>query len=264
MDSKTDSLPFAAPSPVGSGSNQASFRFYEELNDFLPAGRRKQTIPYRFDGRPGIKDPIEALGVPHSEIELIVVNGESVAFDYPLKDGDRVAVYPCFEALDVSSVARLRKAPLRVTAFVLDVHLGKLARLLRMLGFDALYRNDYEDPEIVRIAIAQQRIILTRDRGLLFHRAVTHGIYVRSADPMQQAAEVVRRFDLAGAIQPFRRCMACNGLIEPVQKAAIEHELQPLTRVYHDDFSRCLDCGRIYWKGSHYDRLVERLQQLAG
>lgn len=245
-------------SPVTSETcaNRAEFRFYEELNDFLPQDHRKLTIEYRFDGNPGIKDPIEALGVPHSEVDLLVVNGRSVGFDYQLKGGDRVAVYPCFEALDISPVVKLRDAPLRRTSFVLDVHLGKLAKLLRLLGFDTLYRNDYDDPEIVEIAVAEHRIILTRDRRLLFSRKVTHGYFVRSTNSMQQAREIVARLDLAWNIAPFTRCIACNGLVEPVAKEAILPELQPLTIKYYDTFTRCRECRRIYWKGSHYDRLL--------
>lgn len=243
-------------------ARHAEFRFYEELNDFLPPARRKTTIGYAFDGHPAIKDPIEALGVPHSEVELIVVNGESAGFDYPLQNGDRVAVYPCFEALDIHPLVRLRAAPLRRTAFVLDVHLGKLARLLRLLGFDALYRNDFEDLEIIRLARAEHRIILTRDRGLLFHRAVTHGTFVRATDPMQQAREIVARFDLRNAIRPFARCMACNGTLRPVTKEEVIDRLEPLTRRYHDRFTQCSECGQVYWKGSHYERLVKRLTAL--
>ena len=243
--------------------HRAEFRFYEELNDFLPGNRRKQTIAYVFHGHPGVKDAIEALGVPHSEVDLIVVNGRSVGFDYQLRPGDRVAVYPCFEAFDISPVVKLREAPLRRTAFVLDVHLGKLARLLRLLGFDALYRNDYDDYQVINPAVAEHRIILTRDRGLLFHKVVTHGYYIRSSKAMQQAREVLDRFDLSACVRPFRRCLACNGIIEPVDKQSITHELQPLTRAHYTTFARCGDCRRIYWQGSHYARLAEKLSRLA-
>lgn len=244
--------------------NHAEFRFYEELNDFLPAESRKQTVPYSFDGHPGIKDSIEALGVPHSEVDLIVVNGQSVGFDYQLMAGDRVAVYPCFESMDISPITKLRAGPLRRTAFILDVHLGKLARLLRLLGFDSLYRNDYDDPEIVAIAAAEHRIILTRDRGLLFHGKVTHGYFVRSTKPVEQAREIVRRLDLAGGIRPFTRCIACNTEVVAVPKEAVADKLQPLTLKHYDVFSRCSGCGRIYWKGSHYDRLVPRIALATG
>ncbi|AKJ64980.1 Mut7-C RNAse domain-containing protein [Kiritimatiella glycovorans] len=240
--------------------NEAVFRFYEELNDFLPPESRKRDIRYAFGGRPGIKDPLEALGVPHTEVDLILVNGISRGFDYRLCDGDRVSVYPVFESLDLAPLIRLRPGPLRRTRFVLDVHLGKLARYLRLLGFDTLYRNDYGDPELVRISVEEGRILLTRDRRLLFHRAVTRGYWVRSTRPERQVREVVRRFDLAARIKPFHRCAVCNGIIEPVAKGEIAHRLQPLTRKYHRDFSRCRSCGKIYWKGSHYERLLERLE----
>lgn len=237
----------------------AEFRFYEELNDFLPPAQRKQTLPYHFDGHPGIKDPIEAFGVPHTEVELIVVNGQSVGFEYQLQHGDRVAVYPVFESLDVTPAVRLRERPLRRTAFVVDVNLGKLARQLRLLGFDTLFSNSYRDPEIVRIAAEQRRIVLTRDRRLLHAKAITHGYWIRAVEPERQLAEVVRRLDLAGQIRPFARCADCNGEIEPVEKRRILHLLEPGTRRHYDTFYRCPACGKIYWEGSHIARLRERL-----
>ena len=238
----------------------AEFRFYEELNDFLKPEQRQRTVVYRFDGHPGIKDPIEALGVPHVEVELIVVNGESVGFDYRLRDGDRVAVYPVFESLDVAPAVKLREKPLRKIAFVVDVNLGRLARLLRLLGFDALFSNAYADDEIVAISEAQGRIVLTRDRRLLHAKAVTHGYWVRSVWPRRQVDEVVRRFDLAGLIRPFSRCADCNGRIEPVAKDAVADRLEPKTKKFFEKFYRCPDCGKIYWEGSHVDRLRERLK----
>jgi uncharacterized protein with PIN domain len=241
----------------------AEFRFYEELNDFRPPAQRKTTTTYRFRGAPGIKDPIEALGVPHTEVELIVVNGQSVGFDYRLRNGDRVAVYPMFESLDVTPVVRLREAPLRTTAFVLDVNLGKLARRLRMLGFDSLYRNDYTDAEVADISIATRRIILTRDRRLLFPKRITHGYWLRATDPELQAREVLTRFHLHGQIRPFHRCLDCNGRIEPVAKAEIAARLQPLTRKYYHEFHRCCDCGKIYWRGSHYAHMLRTLETLS-
>lgn len=238
--------------------HEAHFRFYEELNDFLSPDQRKRTLPYRFRGRPGIKDPIETFGVPHTEVELIVVQGESVGFDYQLRDGDRVAVYPVFESLDVSSLVRLRKAPLRHTSFVVDVNLGRLARHLRMCGFDAAYRNDYRDREIAQISAREHRILLTRDRRLLYHKAVTHGYWVRSTDPESQLSEVIERFDLRDSINPFQRCLACNGRVEPVDKDAVVDQLEPLTRKYFDVFYRCGDCGKVYWPGSHYEHMMQR------
>jgi len=240
----------------------ARFRVYAELNDFLPAERRQREFAYEFDGTPAVKDAVEALGIPHPEVDVILVNGQSVDFSHNLQDGDRVAVYPVFESLDVAPLVRLRPAPLRRTAFIADVHLGKLARLLRLAGFDTLYRNDLADDEIIRLALAEQRIILTRDRGLLKVGAVTHGCHIRSDNPYEQLAQVLQRFDLYGQIRPFRRCLRCNGPVEPVAKADIIDRLPPRTARAFDEFTRCRHCGRIYWQGSHWEKLKSRLDEM--
>lgn len=236
----------------------AEFRFYEELNDFLPPAQRKRALRYEFRGHPGIKDPIEAFGVPHTEVDLIVVNGDSVGFEYPLQGGDRVAVYPVFESFDISPLVKLRDRPLRQTAFVVDVNLGKLARRLRMLGFDVLYHNHYRDDEIAAIAAAEHRIVLTRDRRLLFIKRITHGYWVRAVNPDEQVREVLARFDLHRQVKPFRRCIDCNGLLRPVAKAEVFDQLEPKTKLYYQDFLRCGICGKVYWEGSHVEDMRER------
>jgi len=249
---------------VDAMTRQATFRFYEELNDFLPPGRRKTAFPYSFHGSPAVKDAIEALGVPHAEVDLILVDGESVDFSHRLRDGETVSVYPVFESLDIAGVTRLRGRPLRDPRFILDVHLGKLARCLRLLGFDTLYDTAYEDREIIRIAAAGKRTILTRDVQLLKHGGVDHGYWVRSTRPLEQAAEILDRFDLRPLARPFSRCTVCNGLIEPVEKEAVAELLQPKTRAYYDEFFRCASCGRVYWKGSHYERMRGMVEGFLG
>lgn len=242
-------------------------RFYAELNDFLAPERRQRDVRYGFDVAPSVKDAIEALGVPHTEVDLILANGVSVDFGYRLADGDRISVYPVFEAIDVTGVARLRPAPLRRVSFVADTHLGTLARYLRLVGFDTRFRSDWTDEELAGVSVAEGRILLTRDRGLLKRRVVTHGLYIRSEEPEQQLIDVVRRLHLLGQLRPFSRCMACNGVIEPVEGAAVAERLEPRTRREFDRFSRCLDCGRVYWEGSHHRRLVaivEHVRQLSG
>ncbi len=239
----------------------AEFRFYEELNDFLKAGQRRQTVRVAFDGHPTVRAVITQLGVPHPEIDLVLINGRSVGFDQPLNHGDRVAVYPMFEALDITPLLRLRHRPLRRTAFILDVHLGKLARGLRLLGFDCCYRNDFDDPQIVRRALREHRIILTRDRRLLQDQAVRHGYWVRACDPDAQVGEVLARFDLAGQIKAFTRCTVCNGRLAAVAKVAVVDRLQSKTRRFYDKFWICTDCDRIYWQGTHYRRLAERVRR---
>ena len=243
---------------VSSLKNCAEFRFYEELNDFLSQEQRKQPLQYRFNGTPGIRDPIQVFGVPHSEVDLIIVDGESVGFDYKLQDQDRVSVYPVFTGLDISPIVKLRDNPLRNITFIADINLGKLARLLRLFGFDTLLANHLSDKEIVKLAADQKRIILTRDRRLLYNKIVSHGYWVRSVQSMQQLAEVVRRFELASLIRPFYRCVRCNGLIDAVEKKDVLHLLQPKTKFFYEKFYRCRDCEQIYWEGSHVEKIKNR------
>jgi len=243
-------------------SKTAKFRFYEELNDFLPFDKKKTPFSYHFDGTPRIRDVIEAIDVPHTEVDLILVNGKSVGFDYHLLHRDRVSIYPVFESLDISPIVLLRKKPLRKSTFILDVHLGRLAKSLRMLGFDSFYRNDYEDSEIISISLKEKRIILTRDRGVLKRKAVTHGYWIKSTRPEKQIQEVLRRFDLFSQIRPFHRCMMCNGIINKIDKSTKMHELPAATALYYKEFNGCLTCGRIYWKGSHYNKMLARINEL--
>ncbi len=248
-------------------TNAAEIRFYAELNDFLPLERRQRDVHYPFHVAPSVKDAIEALGVPHTEVDLILANGVPVDFRYRLADGDRISVYPVFEALDVSGLSRLRPEPLRQIRFVADSHLGTLARYLRLLGFDTRFRTDWTDEELATISVNERRVLLTRDRGLLMRRVVTHGLCIRADDPTEQSIEVVRRLHLLGQIRPFSRCMACNGVIEPVDKSVVAERLEPRTLRQVDDFSVCRDCGRVYWEGSHHRRLlgiVARVRQQAG
>ncbi len=242
-------------------AKSAEFRFYEELNDVLSAERRKRPFVYAFCGNPAIKDAIEAIGVPHTEVDLILVNGVSVSFDYRLQRGDRVSVYPVFESLDIGPLTRLRPLPLREPKFVCDVHLGKLARRLRLLGFDVVYRNTATDPELVETALAEQRAILTRDRGILKLKKVTHGYLVRSPHVGEQVPEVIRRFDLVTRIEPFSRCTQCNGLIRAVAKAEVEEALPAKTREFYHEFYRCALCSKVYWKGTHFSRMETEVRQ---
>jgi uncharacterized protein with PIN domain len=241
----------------------ACFRFYAELNDHLPPGRQYGMVEKRFFVPASVKDMIESLGIPHTEVDLILVNGESSDFSRLVQDGDRVAVYPVFESIDITPVLRLRPQPLRETKFVLDVHLGRLAAYLRMLGFDALYSNHAGDLELVQISAQQRRILLTRDRGVLKHSAVTHGYWLRETDSRRQTAEVVKRFDLARALRPLTRCMVCNELLREVQKAEVRGRVLQATFEGCDEFRECAGCRRVYWYGSHcrsIERWIEELR----
>lgn len=245
------------------GGGRAYFRFYSELNDHLPPQQQHKTVEKSFVVPGTVKDMIESLGVPHTEVELVIANGESVDFSYVVRNGDRISVFPVFESFDITPELRVRSEVLREPKFVLDVHLGKLAAYLRMLGFDALYGSCFTDAELVRISAEQRRILLTRDRGVLKHNAVTHGYWLRETDSRRQIAEIVGRFDLASAIHPFTRCMACNIILQPVSKEEVRSMLPARIAQTHDEFRRCPRCGRIYWKGSHYDRMQHWIGELA-
>jgi uncharacterized protein with PIN domain len=249
------------PDPHARVSHEIEIRFYAELNDFLPPERRQRAFRYPFHGTPSAKDTIEAIGVPHTEVDVILVDDRSVGFDHLLQGGERVAVYPVFERIDVSPVTRLRPAPLRVTRFVADVHLGSLARNLRLLGFDTTWERDLADDAIVAIAVDEQRIILTRDKAILKNGRVTHAYWLRSTDPVKQLEEIVRAIDLTRDIEPYTRCMECNGELQAADRSTVVHSVPLQVFLIHREFKRCRRCHRVYWKGSHLrrlDRIIER------
>lgn len=241
---------------------RAYFRFYAELGDFLPRDRRGVAFAHAFRGGPSVKDVIESLGVPHPEVDLVLADGESVDFGWILRDGARVSVYPVFESFDVTPLARVRPAPLREVRFVVDGHLGRLARSLRMLGFDTRWRGDAGDEELARVSAAEHRILLTRDSGLLKRRVVTHGYRVRSGDPRRQLSEVVQRLDLLGSSAPFQRCLRCNDRLEDVRKEDVAAQLPPRVRELHATFRRCPACARVYWPGTHQQRMERLVSEL--
>ncbi|MFP4138071.1 MAG: Mut7-C RNAse domain-containing protein [Halomonas sp.] len=240
------------------------FRFHGDLNDFLPATRRGRVFAHDLERRAAIKDVIESLGVPHTEVDVILVDGVSRGFDYRLVDGDRVEVYPWSMAAPVTAPRHLRPHPPSPPRFVLDVHLGRLARYLRLLGFDSHYRNDLADEALAACADREQRVLLTRDRQLLKRKRIALAHFVRADDPWQQLEEVCDVFRLTPAFVPFTRCTRCNGRLARVEKAAVAHRLEPLTRRYMATFLECEACGQLFWHGSHVSRMeamVERLKR---
>lgn len=240
----------------------AFFRFYEELNDFLPIEKRKIRFEHNFIDRTSVKDMIESLGVPHSEIDLILVNGRSVDFSCIVNDGDDISVYPVFESFDISNLQHLRPEPLREPKFVLDVHLGKLTRYLRMLGFDCLYKNDITDEDIVNISLKERRTILTKDRNILKRNDVTHCYWIREENVFNQLLEVIKRFHFERDIKEFTRCVDCNSLIEKVEKENIVDKIPPKVKEYHNEFYYCRNCDKIFWKGSHYNKMLVFVEEV--
>ncbi|MDI5983655.1 Mut7-C RNAse domain-containing protein [Halomonas sp. M4R5S39] len=242
----------------------ATFRFHAELNDFLPRERRGRTFGHAMTRRTSIKDAIEALGVPHTEVDVILVDGVSVGFEHLLDAGaaPRVVVYPWSLTPSLAEVRHLRPRPPMPPRWVLDVHLGRLAGYLRLLGFDCHYRNDATDGELAACTDEEGRILLTRDRPLLKRKRIRLAHFVRADTPRRQLAEVCAVFDLYDAFAPFTRCSHCNGLLVPVAKAEVAHRLEPLTKRYVDDFLHCEGCGQLYWHGSHLIKMRELVAEL--
>lgn len=238
-------------------------RCYEELNDFLPVPLRKRPFAYGLPGGGPLSALLEALGITASAVELALRNGESIGLDGPLREGNRISLYPVFESFDVGKLVRLRSAPLRDTRFIADAHLGKLARYLRLAGFDTLFCNPIDDGELVTVANREGRIVLSRDRGIFRRSQLQRGYRVRSERPQEQLSEVLARLDLTGGLRPFSRCLCCNRLVEPVPAHALGTRISVVTRSAYSRFWCCPGCGRIYWEGAHFRRMQGLLLRAA-
>ena len=244
--------------------HSARFQFHGSLAKLAVTNSAEEMVDYSFNGHPAVKDSIEALGVPHTEVDVITVNGQSVGLDHPLQNGDVVGVFPFAWQLECEPLVRLIPPPPEPLRFILDVHLGKLARRLRLLGFDTAYRNDFSDAEIARRATAEERIVLTRDRGLLKRKTVRHGCLLISGDLQQQLEVLQNRYGVLDRVDPLVRCPACNGPLRVVDKTDIADQLQPKTMRHFHDFRRCSECGKIYWRGSHAEKILAWLRQIRG
>ncbi|HYX93221.1 MAG TPA: Mut7-C RNAse domain-containing protein [Myxococcaceae bacterium] len=241
---------------------RARFRFVGELNDHLPRERRDQWFDHEVRGAPSMKDTIEALGVPHPEVDLILVDGRPAPFEAALQEGVEVEVFPSGIASAVAPTQRLSPEPQPVARFVLDGHLGGLAGLLRMLGFDTWWSSAAHDEELATRSAHEDRTLLTRDRGLLKRSLVRRGRFVRALDPMDQAREILERFDLRQQARPFTRCLRCNAVLEPAQAEQIAQAVPRGVHQRHAKFHACPGCGRVYWAGSHHTRMKGRVAEL--
>jgi uncharacterized protein with PIN domain len=243
-------------------TESVEFRFYAELNRFLSPSHRQCSFGYPLSRDATVKHMIEVLGVPHTEVGLILADGESVDFSFRLHEGMRVSVYPYFSTLDITDLTRVRVAPPREVKFIADAHLGQLAKNLRMLGFDVVYRNDYSDAEIARIAVAEERIVLTRDRDLLIRKEIVRGCYLHSVASDCQVVEVVARFDLNDCACALSRCLNCNGLLRHVEKDEVADRVPYHSHRIYDRFLECDACARVYWEGSHVTRMRQRIADM--
>lgn len=247
---------------VAEAMTTATFRFYSKLNAFLPRERRGQAFSCTCAQRATTKHMIEALGVPHTEVSLVLADGDPVGLDWLIREGERIAVYPRFEQIDIGSLSRMSSLPDQPLRFVADAHLGGLARLLRMAGFDTLFDNHYEDAAMVELANRERRVLLTRDRALLMHRAVLHGCYVWALKPAEQLRELYARLDLAAQAQPFSLCLGCNTPLRVVHKQDVLDQLPERVQQRHDRFLGCDSCNKLFWEGSHWQDMRALLESL--
>jgi uncharacterized protein len=240
----------------------AHFTFFGNLNDFLSKRNKNTSITYSFNGTPTVKDAVEAIGVPHVEVEWMLLNGQPAQFHTSLHAEDRVDVFPQDTLPPLPHPSAVRNRQALPHTFALDTHLGALARLLRLMGLDTHYQWNITDRELAQRAATDHCIVLTRDISLLKQKIIEWGYWLRSQDPYEQLLEVVRRYNLSPYFEPFTRCLLCNAFIHPVEKALVLHQLPPNTEAYFDEFYQCKGCGKVYWKGSHYERMQELISRV--
>jgi uncharacterized protein with PIN domain len=235
-------------------------RFHGDLNVFLGSKAGDAAIERSLAEKTSIKDIIESCGIPHSEVDLILIEDQTVGFDHTLAKDTRVEIFPVENQGTDRTEKRLQTVG--ITRFVADGHLGGVTRNLRLLGFDIAYPKNADDRQLLEVMSRENRALLTRDRRLLMHAIVQHGYWPRSQNADEQTIEVVRRFDLSELIAPFTRCLRCNALLEETTKAEVIDKLEPLTKIYYNQFRRCPDCKQIYWSGSHFAKLQKRIAEI--
>ena len=238
------------------------FRFYEELNDFLPENRRKTDFEAPLKGKRSIKDMIESLGIPHTEVDLILVNNRSVDFRYILQDNDRVSVYPVFELLNITGITRLRKIPLRRNKFIADINIGNIVKYMRVMGLDVYHDSQLSNGEIIEISNTKNRIILTQDKKLLKFKYVSHGMFIRPGSTIEQIRRIIEYLDIENDIKPFSRCLRCNTPLSTVQKNKILDRIPPKTKEWCHEYGQCPSCDKIYWKGTHFMKMEKVVRQM--
>ena len=236
--------------------------FWGNLKELLrPQFRGLSRIEYQLARQASVKDIIEACGVPHTEIGRLTVAGREIPFSWPGANSDTLDVYPLRAPVDVASPTLLRPEVLATIAFAVDMNVGKLATLLRMAGFDTFYSNDISDPDLIGVALREKRILLSKDTNLLKRKEVVFGYLVREIHPEKQLAEIVHLYGIKEQFRPLSRCLRCNGVLQPVGKQQVLDQLEPLTKKYYDSFRRCQGCGKIYWPGSHRDKMLQVLNR---
>lgn len=236
---------------------------HDDLAELTASQRRKpRPLVLELTRHSSVKDFLEAQGVPHTEINRLTINGAEVDFSAIVADNDRIEAFGPPVPVDLTLATRLRPQPLASLRFATDANVGRLAGLLRLAGFNTFYDRDLPDRDLAALVARERRLLLTRDLGLLKRKSVEFGRLIRAALPYEQLREIVELYGLAGSIRPLSRCLHCNKLLQPVAKKEIIDRLEPLTKKYYDDFKLCPGCNRIYWAGSHQQRILSNLENL--
>ncbi|WP_022669122.1 Mut7-C RNAse domain-containing protein [Desulfospira joergensenii] len=234
-------------------------RFSEDLDFFLKKEQQGRRFALDMDRKASVKDIIESQGVPHTEVGRMELEKQTRDFAFiPGRTGalDVSGIKPPF---DVLKPGFLRPRPLARIRFVADVNVMKLGKLMLLLGFDTACSSSFSDPEIADISEREKRIVLTRDTGLLKRKKIEFGRRIRSNLPYEQLEETLVFFGLSGKIRFFTRCSHCNKSLEPRDKADVMALLEPKTQKYFSRFFQCPECKKVFWKGSHYAKIVRKL-----
>jgi len=235
---------------------------YEELNEFLPLEKRKVTFAHSIPVQTSVKDLIESFNIPHTQVQMIIVNGEQRDFSYIVQDNDRISVYPFFHNFDIKSVSKIHHPLPEKMRFIVDQHLGSLARYLRMLGIDTEYNKNLSGHELVEKANHENRILITKDRSILKRNELKFGYFVYADDLDSQLEELVLQFKLKEHISLFSRCLECNSILHQIEKEKIGHRLPQKVKEQHNSFTLCDNCDKIYWKGTHYQRMKNKIENI--
>jgi len=237
-------------------------RFYEELNAFIPQDLRKKRFTHTLKVHTSAKDLIESFNVPHTQVNMILVNSEQADFCHIIKDQDDVSVFPYFHRFDIDGITKITHPKPYIIRFITDNHLGKLVLDLRMLGFDTHFNKSITQSELVSCANHQERIVLTKNRNILKRKDLKYGYYIYEDNADEQLAEVILQYDLFDEVNPFSRCLVCNSLMEPINKKLVLDRLPPKVKQKHTTFTYCPTCDKIYWKGTHYKKMKQRIEDI--
>ncbi len=243
---------------------KVALRFYSELNDLLPDHRKNTDFEAEFKDKRSVKDIIEAFGVPHTEVDIIIANGESIDFKYILQGGDQISVYPAFEKPNIQNILHLCPAPPFKTRFIVDINLGDIVKLMRVLGFDVYYDQDLSNQNIIELSKKDDRIIITKSRKLLKFKDVAYGLLLHSGTTEAQIKDIIYRLEIKDKVRPFSRCLRCNGILSSVPKEEIEDRIPPKTRSFCDQYSHCESCNKIYWEGTHVFEMRKVIDRILG